>query len=90
MNCPTILGTLIVCMHQGLEFEHGQGCADRFMVVNGNLGDINSAISTLKYIPDQDFNTLQHREMLTIAIYQAGSMEAKVRSVMLSLNSVCP
>lgn len=59
-------------------FSHGNGFADRVVIFTGNLSDINAAVGLLTYTPDLNFNSMQHVELLTIAIWQMASSEAKV------------
>lgn len=53
--------------------------SDRFLSFVGTLADINAAIGLLNYVPDEDFNSGQHAELITVAIWQTESTEAKVR-----------
>lgn len=62
-----------------MAFGYGRGHADRVMMATGSLDGINSALDTLKYIAEKDFNSRQHAEVLMIAIQQTGAAEAKVR-----------
>lgn len=64
---------------QGLLFSTGHGASDRFVSFTGTLADINAAIGLLKYVPDEDFNSRQHAELLTVAIWQIESNETKVQ-----------
>ena len=48
------------------------------MAFTGTLTNINTAVGRLTYKPDEDFNTRQHAELLTVAVSQAASSEAKV------------
>lgn len=64
---------------KGLLFNAGRGVADRFLSFTGRLADVNAAVDLLTYVPDQDFNSGQHTELLTVTMWQTGSTEAKVR-----------
>lgn len=48
------------------------------MAFTGTLTNINAAVGILTYKPDEDFNTRQHAELLTVTVYQSASSEAKV------------
>lgn len=48
------------------------------MAFTGTLTNINAAVGRLTYQPDENFNTRQHAELLTVAVSQAASSEAKV------------
>lgn len=60
-------------------FTTGQGVSDRFVYFTGTLADINEAVGLLTYVPDENFNSHQHAELLTVSIWQIESSEAKVR-----------
>lgn len=64
---------------KGLLFRAGQGASDRFASFTGTLADVNAAVALIKYMPDENFNSRQHAELLTVAIWQADSNEVKVR-----------
>ena len=53
--------------------------SDRFVSFAGILADANAAIGLIKYAPDENFNSAQHAELITVAIWQTESTEAKVR-----------
>lgn len=53
--------------------------SDRFMSFTGTLSDVNAAVGLLNYVPDENFNSGQHAELITVAIQQTESTEAKVR-----------
>ncbi|CAM9734048.1 unnamed protein product [Scytosiphon promiscuus] len=73
-----VAGCLSLNGSTGLLLKTGRGLADRFVAFTGRLADINAAVDLLTYVPDQDFNSGQHAEILTVGIWQTGSTEAKV------------
>lgn len=79
---PILLNTCIDAapgVQKGLMFTTGQGISDRFVHFTGTLADINEAVGLLTYVPDENFNSHQHAELLTVSIWQIKSSEAKVR-----------
>lgn len=58
------------------------------MVFTGNLSSINAAVGRLAYMPHMNFNSVQHVELLTVAIWQVASSEPKVRAVA-HMRSLC-
>lgn len=53
--------------------------SDRFVSFTGTLPDVNAAIGLLNYVPDENFNSGQYAELITVAVRQTESTEAKVR-----------
>lgn len=53
--------------------------SDRFVSFAGTLADVNAAVSLIHYVPDENFNSGQHAELIKVAIWQTESTEAKVR-----------
>lgn len=53
--------------------------SDRFVSFAGTLADVNAAVGLLTYVPDENFNSGQHEELITVTIWQKESTEAKVR-----------
>ncbi|ETW00580.1 hypothetical protein H310_07160 [Aphanomyces invadans] len=47
-------------------FTIGSGAGDARMAFYGNVTDVNEALATIEYIPDADFNSLQHVESLEV------------------------
>ena len=60
-------------------FSIGSGLTDRYVSFTGTLADINTAVGALTFIPDANFNSRQHAEVLTAGVWQVASEEAKVR-----------
>lgn len=53
--------------------------SDRFVSFVGTLADVNAAVGLINYVPDENFNNGQHQELITVAVWQTESTEAKVR-----------
>eukprot|EP00903_Cladosiphon_okamuranus_P015261 g14103.t1 len=62
---------------QGLSFKTGRGVSDRSLYFTGTLADVNAAVGVINYVPDENFNSGQHAELVTVAIWQTESTEAK-------------
>lgn len=52
--------------------------SDRFVSFTGTLADANAAVGLINYVPDENFNSGQHAELITVAIRQTESTEAQV------------
>ncbi|CAM9116300.1 unnamed protein product, partial [Choristocarpus tenellus] len=62
----------------GLNFTRGRGWLDHSLSFTGTLDSINIAVGDIKYVPDHDFNSMQHVEVFTAAVWQVASEEAEV------------
>ncbi|KAF0687227.1 Aste57867_20989 [Aphanomyces stellatus] len=51
-----------------LIFLIGTGTADSMIQIQGNVTDINNAISAIQYVPDEEYNSLQHVEILDVTV----------------------
>ncbi|CAM9173657.1 unnamed protein product [Ascophyllum nodosum] len=71
-------GRLSLNGSMGLMFSIGSGLTDRYVSFTGTLADINTAVGALTFIPDANFNSRQHAEVLTAGVWQVASEEAKV------------